>query len=233
MRLIMFDIEGTLVKSNDIDTVCYCKAIQEVLDIEHIDIDWAHYSYVTDSGITAEIVENFLGRKTKEIDLWNVQQKYINNLRYEVENHSRYFEPVRGAPELINSLLSSQNFAVAFATGCWRNAAFLKLEAAGINYQDIPLASADDSYEREAIMIRASELARIKNNLAYFSAVTYIGDGPWDYIASKNLKYDFVGIGSGNRAALLKNLGATHVLADLSDLDYFYQMLGVETHDKS
>jgi phosphoglycolate phosphatase-like HAD superfamily hydrolase len=36
-----------------------------------------------------------------------------------------------------------------------------------------------------------------------FSAITYIGDGPWDLLAAKNLGINFLGIVCGNRAIIL------------------------------
>lgn len=49
-----------------------------------------------------------------------------------------------------------------------------------------------------------------------FSAITYIGDGPWDLLAAKNLGIDFLGIAKGNRAILLKELGAHNVFEEYS-----------------
>ena len=226
MYLVMFDIEGTLVKSNDIDTICFCKAIKEVLGIDKIDTDWTHYSYVTDSGITSEIIEKFLGRKAIEPDLRAVHDSYLKKLHYEAENNPHYFQANPGASELMASLCSMENIAVALATGCWQNSALLKLETAGIVFKNIPLASADDSYERESIMIRAYERAKAHENRASFDSVTYVGDAIWDLTASNNLGYSFIAVGTRNQTEL-RNRGVIHIMDDLIDKDYFFKILGI------
>ncbi len=50
MHLIVFDVDGTLVESDEFDGVLYAKAVRDVLDID-VDEDWSSYRHVTDSGI--------------------------------------------------------------------------------------------------------------------------------------------------------------------------------------
>ena len=51
-KLAVFDIDGTLVQSLAVDEACFVRAFAEVLGIEDIDTDWAHYDHVTDDGMT-------------------------------------------------------------------------------------------------------------------------------------------------------------------------------------
>jgi hypothetical protein len=66
-HLVMFDVDGTLVKRNGIDDVCFSEAVGEVLGIGQIDTDWSHYSNVTDSGITSEIIQKNLTRRPRSV----------------------------------------------------------------------------------------------------------------------------------------------------------------------
>ncbi len=200
MRLVMFDIDGTLVQWNDIDRICFSDAVKEVLGIDQIDTDWSHYSNVTDSGITSEIVERSLSRRAKERDVSAVRSAYVRRLRHEVENDLTCFQATPGALELITALCSEESVGVCLATGGWRASALLKLAVAGIPIGSIPLASADDSHERKTIMIRAHERARVHRNCEVFDSVVYVGDAAWDLANSKQLGYHFVGIGSGDHA---------------------------------
>jgi phosphoglycolate phosphatase-like HAD superfamily hydrolase len=52
-----------------------------------------------------------------------------------------------------------------------------------------------------------------------FESVTYIGDGVWDGVASRQLSYQFIGIGSGDRANDLWAHGAKHVFPHYQDLE--------------
>src|SRR5258706_15574337 len=65
-RLIMFDIDGTLTETDDVDTRCYIQAMSEHLGVA-IDSDWSRYRHVTDSGIAAELFEKY-GRPLGEVD---------------------------------------------------------------------------------------------------------------------------------------------------------------------
>ena len=54
MRLIMFDVDGTLVDSTGFDEECFLKASEILFGIE-ISSDWDTYKYATDIGILEEV----------------------------------------------------------------------------------------------------------------------------------------------------------------------------------
>lgn len=230
MLLVMFDVDGTLVKGNGIDDVCFSEAIKDVLGVGQIDTDWSHYSNVTDSGITSEIIEKHLSRRAKQSDINSVRQSYLKRLQHEIGNDAQSFQATPGASEVLTDLFSMDGVCVTIATGGWRDSALLKLETAGISLEKIPIASSDDAHERESIMKRAYERARAYANCKEFQPVVYVGDHPWDYVNSKKLDYDFVGIGSGNQALELRQAGVIHILPDLVNKDYFFRVLGVTKH---
>ena len=96
MRLVMLDVDGTLVIGNGIDDICYSEAVKEVLGIGQIDADWSHYSNVTDSGITSEIIEKNITIKTHEHDILAVRYSYLARLRSETEKIPVAFRPLQG-----------------------------------------------------------------------------------------------------------------------------------------
>jgi phosphoglycolate phosphatase-like HAD superfamily hydrolase len=55
VHLAVFDIDGTLVDSDEFDGRLYAEAIRTVLGLE-IDRTWSTYNNVTDSGILNEIL---------------------------------------------------------------------------------------------------------------------------------------------------------------------------------
>lgn len=67
----------------------------------------------------------------------------------------------------------------------------MKLDAAGITFSSIPLASSSDHYCRTEIM----RLAERRAGTSQYDSITYFGDGPWDQRASKALGYNFVSVG--------------------------------------
>ena len=91
---------------------------------------------------------------------------------------------------MLQSLNESDAHAVAIATGGWFESAVLKLDSAGLHRPGIPVATADDSWDRTEIMRIA--LARLGTG---FESVTYYGDGPWDRAACEALGWRFVAVG--------------------------------------
>jgi len=51
MNLVLFDVDGTLTLTNEVDNRCYLCALGEALGGAGFDTDWTKYPHVTDSGI--------------------------------------------------------------------------------------------------------------------------------------------------------------------------------------
>ena len=134
---------------------------------------------------------------------------------------TRPFDPVRGAPELLDRLKQENDYSVALATGCWSDSARVKMSSAGMCYDDYPSASADDAPERDSILKLA--LARAADSSSQkLSGVIYVGDGVWDIRACGKAGIPFLGIASGVQKEKLIAAGATCVLPDFFDQDQFF-----------
>jgi len=53
LKHVMFDIDGTLVESYDVDSKLFVESVYEVTGLS-IDANWGRYRNVTDSGILQE-----------------------------------------------------------------------------------------------------------------------------------------------------------------------------------
>ena len=221
----MFDVDGTLVRGNGIDDICFSEAIRDVLKVGQFDTDWSQYSNVSDSGITSEVIEKHCMRRATEVDITSVRQSYLSKLKDAVEKDANIFQATPGAKELIADLISIDGVSVAVATGGWRDSALLKLETVGIPFDNIPIASSDDAHERELIMRKSHDSALAYANCTEFQSVLYVGDHPWDFVNSTKLGYRFLGIGFGSQEHKLKQAGVTHIMPDLTDKDYFFKIL--------
>jgi phosphoglycolate phosphatase-like HAD superfamily hydrolase len=226
MKLVMFDVDGTLVKGNGIDDICYCEAIADILGVDSVDTDWSHYSRVTDSGITAEIIEKSFNKMAEVEVIAAVRESYLTKLYLKIKKNPGVFREIPGAGELITRIRSSNDICLSAATGGWRKAALLKLEDAGIPIRDIPMASSDDSYDRLSLMLTAEKRALEFWNCPEFEAIWYIADHANDYVNSKTLGYGFVGVGKGKTATALQMVGADYVIPDFTDIAYFFKVLG-------
>jgi phosphoglycolate phosphatase-like HAD superfamily hydrolase len=94
--------------------------------------------------------------------------------------------------------------AVAIATGCWRPTISLKLAAAGIDVEGLPMATCSDRQRRSEIITLAAERAGKRMDQA-----VYVGDGGWDLFACRELGIPL--IATGRNAAELQRLGAAFV----------------------
>ena len=222
MHLIMFDLDGTLLKSNTLDIHCFCGAFSSVMGIENIESDWTDFKYVTDDGIVSEIVSKQLNRPATKKEIFNIRTKILELLQSQTYTNREKFAPIPGALELFCSLREIRNCGIAIATGCWKESAILKLSTAGFDVENLPIATSDDSHRREEIMGMAYTRALDLWGVSEFETVTYIGDGVWDIKASKKMGYHFIGIGFYNNEAKLRQEGASYILNDYSDKKAFW-----------
>jgi len=225
MHLIMFDLDGTLLKSNTLDVRCFSGALKEVLGVESVNGDWGAFKYVTDEGIVAEIAAAKLNRPANRDEMALLKSRVLQLLEGQAETSREDFAPIPGALEIVAALRRMPACGLAVATGCWRESARLKLATAGFDLANLPLASCDDSHRREEIMAAAHRRALERYGLKRFETVTYVGDALWDLRASGKLGYRFIGIGFYGTGEALRREGATRVVNDYLDQKAFFEAL--------
>jgi len=183
---VLFDIDGTLLHSADVDDALYREAVRQVLGEVRLRPTLHHYEAITDSGVLGQILRD---NDIPGDPLDDVRSVFVQLLEQHVDAHGPFLE-IPGASEFLRRLEVSVDHAVAFATGGWRESAMLKLDSAGLDWNGYPLASSNDHHERTSIMeIALSHLGR------NFETITYYGDGPWDRDACKTLGWNFVAVG--------------------------------------
>jgi phosphoglycolate phosphatase-like HAD superfamily hydrolase len=184
---LLFDIDGTLLESESVDSRYFVRAVREILGDIEIARDWSGYTKVTDIGIVGEILERN-GRTVTPGIITAIRERFRELL-------NAYFDrgetcrPLPGAIEFIKRVRSA-GFPVGIATGGWGTTARMKLDNAGIPVSDVPLSSSDDADARDTIMLHC--LAKMGGP---FDSIVYFGDGIWDRDASARLGWKFVGIG--------------------------------------
>ncbi|SRR6266480_302752 len=221
MRLVIFDIDGTLTQTMKADEECFVRSLGEVCGIRDVDTDWSRYEHATDSGIFHEIHEARIGRPPSPSEISRFRHHLVGLLAQLSSEGS--FTAVTGASLLLSRLADSAEHRVALATGAWRASARLKMASAGLCYDDYPAASSDDALDRESI-IRLS-MRRAAERYGRFSDTVYVGDGVWDARACRSIGIPFIGVGADRRAARLAAEGAVRVFPDFSETDLFLTSL--------
>ena len=193
MRLVIFDIDGTLTQTIKADEECFVRSLAEVCGFSDVDTDWSRYKHATDSGIFREIHEARTGRLPSPSETSQFRQHFVTLLA-RVSSEAA-FAAVTGAPRLLSRIADSGEHRVALATGAWRDSARLKMASAGLCYDDYPAASSDDAFDRESI-IRLS-MQRAAERYGSLGSTVYVGDGVWDARACRSVGIPFIGIWHG------------------------------------
>jgi len=192
MNLAIFDIDGTLTNTNEVDQACFLKAWKDLFRITDVPTDWSKYRYSTDSGIADELFEKYHLKTSNDIE--HFRNYFVECLRKAHREDPSSFIEVKGASNLIDRLRLHPDWKLAIATGAWKKSAEFKLERSEIRFGDIPFGCAEDAFDRKDIILKAWQDAERIHSVKAFDRVIYVGDGIWDLKAAAELKIPFVGI---------------------------------------
>jgi phosphoglycolate phosphatase-like HAD superfamily hydrolase len=184
---IIFDLDGTLIDSYDLDGQLYTKAVLSEAPGIQFRNSLHNYRYSTDSGILIEILEEF----SLPVDpYYESVRRRFGELVKDYLQTGHHCTPIPGAIRLLRDLSERPGLKIGIATGGWGHSACMKLDAAGLSGMNIPMASSDDAHSRTDIMGICA--ARMGTSIRRF---VYVGDAEWDLRAARELKWDFVGVG--------------------------------------
>ena len=231
MKLAIFDIDGTLTKTNDVDTQCFVKAFA-LNGIEDINTNWASYGHTTDSGITLQIFQEFLGRVPQESELSRLQHRFVDLLQECYTADNTLFAEIPGASVMLRKLRETEDWAIAFATGGWLASACMKLDSAKLDVGQLPTASADDGISREDIVKTAISRAKTVYAQSDFEKIVCIGDGIWDVLTAMQLQLAFVGVASKEQEIILQDAGVEQIIENFVNFDQFVEALNTASIPK-
>jgi phosphoglycolate phosphatase-like HAD superfamily hydrolase len=214
-QLAIFDIDGTLTATNSVDDECYLRAVAEALGFDVNVVDWSDAPHVTDSAIARWLWTRHRDRPPDPRELADLQERFLALLNAALVSTPERFAPIEGAREIMDHLRSA-GWCVAIATGGWGASARIKLHAAGLVTDNVPLACSDHAESREDIVRLAWQKAESETG-ARFQRMVSVGDAPWDVRTAHSLGIPFVGIATGDAAHRLRTTGATTVLPHFAD----------------
>lgn len=216
--LVVFDIDGTLTRTVDLDTEAYATAFRRTFGAELPSLDWASYRHSTESGVAIEAATAVLGRPPTAVELDVMQDEFLLLLRGAMLNLPAAELEMPGARQLLLRLAGNGHL-VALATGCWRRSAIAKLKAADLDLTGLPMATADDAIERKEIMA----LAATRAGQNPVTRHVYVGDGLWDMRAAAALGWGFIGVGSAG--CRLAEHGAERLVPHFGDERHVLELL--------
>lgn len=195
MNLIIFDIDGTLTQTNEMDSRCFAQAIKDVLRINSLNTDWSSYRYSTDSGLMKEIYENLFQREPQNHEIDEIRNCFVRYLKQEWQKNTSLISPITGAEKIFQKILNLSNWHIGIATGGWKKSALFKLDSAMIPHALLPKAYADDHIERAEIIKIVIKQSQLLHDVPQYVRIIYVGDKSWDHKAAAQLNIEFIGVG--------------------------------------
>jgi phosphoglycolate phosphatase-like HAD superfamily hydrolase len=225
--LLLFDIDGTLLKADDATRRAINTTFSEIFGIENPEQN-VPFIGRTDLGIFKDVALKLLGRPLRSGELRQVADRYVTLLPAELEL-CESFHLMPGVELLLSYLSARTDVILGLETGNIEPAAYLKLKRGGIDRFFSFGGFGSDSEERTELIRIGIERARALNhdNIPEEN-IFVIGDSPHDISAGKNSGVNTIAVGTG-RADKTKLLAEcpSCMLPDLSDIPLFMRNIGL------
>ena len=218
MRLVIFDIDGTLTQTMKADEECFVRSLAEVCDFSDVDSDWSRYKHTTDFGHFPR----------------DSQDSHRTASHHQTRLHGFASTSLLCLHGLHPKLLLRQSQERLCCFHAWliaRSIALHLLPGRGLTrlvsrWQVLVCATTIIRRRRATMRLIDESIIRLSMRRAAeryggLGSTVYVGDGVWDARACRNVGIPFVGIGTGIRATRLSAEGAVCVFPDFSDTDLF------------
>jgi phosphoglycolate phosphatase len=220
-KLILFDIDGTLVSTQGAGSRAFRRAMLEVYD-ETGPIDTYPFHGRTDPQIARELLravdftDDTIDRGLP--DLWDA---YLRELEIELGRPDTEARVLAGVKPLIDALHRTGDHLVALLTGNIERGARLKLGAVGLWDRFDFGAYGSDHERRDRLPAVAVRRARERSGIDFHGRdVVIVGDTPFDVSCGRSLGVWAVAVATGRHSVTeLDAAGADVVLEDLADTD--------------
>jgi phosphoglycolate phosphatase-like HAD superfamily hydrolase len=215
-RILLFDIDGTLVTTGGAGAVAWRRAFEELHGIP-ADIGEFTDAGMTDPEVGAKTFEAVIGRKPTAIELAQVVQRRLEHLP-EAVAASEGYKVLPGVPACLRRL-SRDGHLLGLITGNGDGAAFIKLARGDLMRWFSFGAYATAGLDRAGIVRQAVARGEAMLGVDVANAEIFVvGDTPLDVQAAHAAGCTAVAVATGHfDVAALREAGADHVLATLEE----------------
>jgi beta-phosphoglucomutase-like phosphatase (HAD superfamily) len=185
MKIVLFDIDGTLVRAGQASKRAIDTAFSTVFGVAP-SFAGVEFHGSTDPLITQALVRRTLEREITPAEGAALTRLYLAHLGAEIAQESNY-EVLPGVPELVRTLAEREDIMLGLQTGNIEGAVPHKLGRAGLHGAFTFGGYGSDSAHREVIVHTAIERAvhRAGRRHARPEHVIVIGDTPRDVAAGR------------------------------------------------
>src|SRR5437588_1793512 len=223
-RLLLFDIDGTLIHSGGAGVEALKLAFTERFSI-HDDLHGIEIAGMTDSGIVISILKKHKIHDTRE-NVTAFLDSYVHFLSLELPRRKGNLLP--GVLELLGKLKSRKHLVLGLLTGNVSRGAQLKLEHYGVWHFFEFGAFAEDHHDRNQLGPFARARAKEKHGREFLAAeIDVIGDTPRDIACGKALGARTIAVATGmwTRVQLAEHR-PDFLIDDLSNVDRVIETIG-------
>lgn len=219
MKLVLFDIDGTILLSDGAGRRAIHRALIEVFSITGPE-DY-RFDGKTDPQIVRELMR-LAGHADERIDAGMAQllERYVECLRDELRAPGLNPSTLPGVPELLDALEAKSNVILGLLTGNLERGAAAKLQAVGLDPRRFRIGAFGSDHElRPELPAIARERTRRQLGIDIAGdAIVVIGDTPADLTCGKALGACAIGVATGRYSVEeLQRHDPIAVFADLSD----------------
>ena len=235
MKIVLFDIDGTLIKAGGAGARGLNKAIKAMCGVDNI-CDKFSLQGATDKENFTVAFKHACGKKPTAKQFRELELRYLGFLPAEVERSvkSKKYSKLNGVEKLLVLLSKRKDVMVGLGTGNLREGAFIKLEPSGLKKYFAFGGYGCDSHIRSLVLMKAVQRAeKILKAPVRPADVYVIGDTHLDVFAAKAADYHSAAVMDGfGDQDLLARSGAELIVKDFSDLYPWLIWLGLEKDRK-
>ncbi len=218
-RLVLFDIDGTLVHTGGAGMRALDRAFAEEFSIDRA---FAGYSFSgrTDRSILRDGFDRHFGREPTDGEIEQTRLAYLRCLDEELVATRDQYRILPGIIPLLDRLRTA-GIPTGLATGNLLEGARKKLEAGGL-WHYFPFGGFGSDHEHRGELTRKGiERARHHTGLHIAPAAVFVvGDSPLDVHAARYAGTRCIGVMTGwNTRKEMEEAGPDHLLDDLSDTE--------------
>lgn len=199
MKLVLFDIDGTLIATEGAGKRAVTRALKDVFGSTGPQ-DY-HFDGKTDPQIVRELMKlDGVDDKTIDAKMHRLLNVYIENLNYELRAPDK--TPPRtlsGVTELLDTLEARSDVVIGLLTGNIERGARMKLDAVGIDFSRFRVGAFGSDHERRP-QLPAIARERCRRQTGAFvqgAQVVVIGDTPDDMTCGRALGAQAIGVATG------------------------------------
>jgi phosphoglycolate phosphatase-like HAD superfamily hydrolase len=225
IKLILFDIDGTLLVSGGASIRAINRVFKNMFGIENA-MEGIKPDGKTDPLILRELFMKNLKRDFSKEEANRVFKEYLSFLEKEIVT-SKSLRIMPGITQLIKTLSQKQDTAIGIATGNIEEGARIKLRHSGLEHYFRFGGFGSDSESREKLIRIAIERGRKLFNHTRRERVFVVGDTPFDIISAKAVGAEVIAVATGSYTVEdLKRYKPHFVFKNLSQIEEVIRVFG-------